>query len=89
MSWLRRLFNTFHPSSLQRDIERELSFHLAERADELRSEGMSDDEAMRRARIQFGNPIVQGERIRDVDIANWADALLRNVRYAARAVAVQ
>jgi len=33
MSWLRRLVNTFRPARLHRDIERELSFHIAERAD--------------------------------------------------------
>ena len=86
MSWLRRLLNTFRPSKVQRDIERELAFHLAERADQLRSEGMSDAEARRRARLQFGNPIVQAERTREVNIANWADALLRNLRYSGRAV---
>ena len=86
MSWLRRLLNTFHPSKVQREIERELAFHLAERADQLRSEGMSDAEARRRARLQFGNPVVQAERTREVNISRWADALLRNVRYAGRTV---
>lgn len=87
MSWLRRLLGTFRPSKLHDDIERELSFHLAERADQLRSEGASDAEATRRARMQFGNPVLQAERTRDVDIAHWVDAVLRNFRYAARAVA--
>lgn len=86
MSWLRRLFNTFRPSGLRRDIERELSFHLAERADQLRSEGLSEAEARRRARLQFGNPIVQAERTREVMIANWADAVLRNLRQSGRAL---
>ncbi len=86
MSWLRRLLNTLRPSRLQRDIERELSFHRAERADDLRSECGSDAEAMRRARLRFGNPAVQAERTRDVNIASWAEALFRNFRYAARAI---
>lgn len=86
MSWLRRLFNTFRPSRVEREIEREISFHLAERADQLRAEGMSDAEAKRRARLQFGNPLVQAERTREVNVANWADALLRNLRYSSRAM---
>lgn len=86
MSGLRRLFNTFRPAKMQRDIERELSFHLAERVDHLRAEGLSHAEAVRRARAQFGNPIAQGERTRDADIASWAETLVRNVRYAARAI---
>jgi putative ABC transport system permease protein len=64
MSWLGRLLNTFRPSKVQSDIERELAFHLAERADQLRSEGLSEAEARRRARLQFGNPVVQAERTR-------------------------
>jgi putative ABC transport system permease protein len=84
MSLLRRLWNTFRPARLQRDINRELVFHIAERADELRAEGLSDQEAMRRARIQFGNVTLQAERMRDVDIAGSVDAFLRNLRYACR-----
>ena len=84
MSWLHRLWNTFRPERVQSRIDRELSFHIAERTDQLRSEGLSDEEAARRARRQFGNVTVQAERTRDVDIALWADGLLRNVRYAVR-----
>ena len=87
MSWLRRLINTFHPGRLHRDIDRELSFHIAERADQLQAQGLSAEEAARRARIQFGNPIVQRERTRDVDIAGWVDDVVRNVRYAVRTLA--
>ena len=65
MNWLRRLFNTFRPSSLRLDIDREISFHLAERVDELRAKGLSDSEAKRRARLQFGNPVPQAERTDD------------------------
>jgi putative ABC transport system permease protein len=84
MSWLRRLWNTLRPERVQSRIDRELSFHLAERTDQLRSEGLSDEEAALRARRQFGNVTIQAERTRDVDIALWADGLLRNIRYAVR-----
>ncbi len=84
MSWLQRLSNTLRPR--HRDIDRELSFHIAERADQLRADGLSDSEATRRARMQFGNPVVQGELTRDVDIAARVDAFFRNVRYAVRSL---
>jgi len=84
MSWLQRLWNTFRPERVHGDIDREISFHIAERTDQLRSEGMSEEEAARRARLQFGNVTVQSERTRDVDIALWAEAHVRNVRYAVR-----
>jgi putative ABC transport system permease protein len=84
MSWLRRLLNAFRPGRVDRDIERELSFHLTERTEQLQAHGLSRDEAVRRARIQFGNPSVQHEQTRDVDVAAWVDAALRNIRYAVR-----
>jgi putative ABC transport system permease protein len=87
MSWLQRLRNTFRPERVHGDINREISFHIAERTDQLRSEGLSDEEAARRARLQFGNVTVQAERTRDMDIALWTEALLRNVRYAVRTLA--
>ena len=77
MSWLRRLLNTFRPGRVERDIDRELSFHIAERTEQLQAQGMSREEAVRRARIQFGNPSVQRERTRDVDVAAWVDAASR------------
>jgi putative ABC transport system permease protein len=86
MSWLRRLSNTLCGGRHNRDLERELSFHIAERSDQLRSEGLSDDEAKRHARLQFGNPIVQRERTRDVDVAQWLDTFLCNVRAGVRSL---
>ena len=84
MSWLHRLWNTFRPERVRSRIERELSFHIAERTDQLRAEGLSEQEAARLARRQLGNVAVQAERTRDVDIALWADGLMRNVRYSIR-----
>lgn len=87
MAWLRRLWNTFNFERVQRDIDRELSFHISERVDQLRAEGLSDDEATRRARLQFGNVTVQAERTRDMDVSAWLDALRRDTRYAIRSLA--
>ena len=84
MSWLRRLVNTLRPARLERDIDREMAFHITERADHLRDEGLSDQDARRRARIQFGHPAVQRERIRDVDVASVLDDGLQNMRHALR-----
>src|SRR5688572_24512015 len=86
MSWLRRVTNTMRSGRHGRELDREMAFHVAERADQLRLEGLSEDEAERRARLQFGNPLVQAENTRDVDVALWLDSLSRNVRYALRAL---
>jgi predicted permease len=84
MSWLRRLVNTVRPATLERDIDREITFHIREREDEFRAGGLSAGEARRRARLQFGSPVVQREDTRDVDTAIVVEALLRNVRLALR-----
>src|SRR5262245_8132330 len=84
MSWIRRLINTIHPATLERDIDREVAFHIREREDELRASGLSADEARRQARLQFGHTVAQRERTRDVDVASLLDSLLRNVRLALR-----
>jgi putative ABC transport system permease protein len=86
MSWLRRLVNTLRPDHLDRDIDREIAFHLSERADELRAAGLNDEQARRLARIRFGNQLAQRERTRDADIALWLDATARHVRYAVRSL---
>lgn len=86
MPWLRRLSNTLRPRRHQREIEREITFHVDERTTQLQRDGLSADEARRMARMRFGNLLVQAERTRDADIALWLDALIRNVRQAARAL---
>jgi len=82
MRWLRRLWNTVRPGRVERDIDREMRFHLAERVDELRAQGLSDAEAARRARMQFGNLSLQADRTRDMDVSLVADALARDAKYA-------
>src|SRR5579872_323643 len=85
--WVGRLLNVVRPERLDRDLERELRFHVAERIDELRESGLTADAAAKVARRQFGNYTAQVERTRDMDIAEGLDAMLRNVRLALRGLA--
>jgi putative ABC transport system permease protein len=71
---------------MDRDLERELSFHVAERADELQASGMSEQEAMRIAQRQFGNYTARLEQTRDVDINGRLESIVRNLRHAVRAL---
>ncbi|HEY9465698.1 MAG TPA: ABC transporter permease, partial [Vicinamibacterales bacterium] len=84
MPWLRRLVNTLRPATLERDIDREIAFHIREREDELRAGGLSADEARRRARLQFGHTVAQRERTRDIDVTTLLDSSLRNIRLSLR-----
>ena len=62
MAWYQRFWNVFRPERLQSDLERELSFHVTERVEELQESGMDQAEATRTARRQFGNFTTQLER---------------------------
>ncbi len=86
MPWLHRLRNALRPGRLERDIRRELAFHVEERAGELEQDGLSPDEARRRAWRQFGNVPLQAERTRDADVTLWLDAASRHLRLAVRSL---
>jgi len=86
MAWYQRFWNVLRPARMEKDLERELSFHVAERAEELEAAGMSKAEAWRSARRSFGNYTAQVESTRDIDTSAWADSLTRNLRQAVRAL---
>lgn len=87
ISWIRRVANVFRRNSLHRDIERELTFHIAERMDDLTASGLSEAEAARIARQQFGNLNLQIEETSHMDFTLWLDAVLRHFRLAVRTLA--
>jgi putative ABC transport system permease protein len=87
MAWYRQVWNILHPDRLQREIEKELAFHVNERAEELQQGGLSKAEAERAAHLQFGNLTAQIERTRDMDIPKYIEATLRNFRFAVRSLA--
>lgn len=51
MTWWSRLWRR---NKLEQDLGRELQFHIAERISALKSSGLSDDEACRSVRQEFG-----------------------------------
>jgi predicted permease len=86
MAWYRRFWNVFRSRRLQRELERELSFHLTERVEELQERGLDQAEATRMARLQFGNLTAQVGRTRDMDINECVEWTARNLKYALRSV---
>jgi predicted permease len=71
---------------LERDLDRELRYHVDRRVEDLIKDGLSEPEARRRASIELGGvPQVQ-EAVRDAWIWRWLDALVRDVRYAVRSL---
>ena len=74
----------FHPSRVAVDIEQELSFHIACRADDLARAGLSRAEAERKARIEFGGRERYREESHEALGGNFLDTLFGDLRLAFR-----
>ena len=69
-----------------KDFAEEIKAHLELEADDLRQEGLSEDEALRKARCEFGSVPAAQERFYLKD--RWAglEKLLRDLRFACRSL---
>jgi putative ABC transport system permease protein len=83
-----RLLNLFsrRRDRLERDLDRELRYHLERRVDDLIKAGLSGPEARRRARLEFGGMAQAQEAVRDTWIWRGLDALIRDARHARRSL---
>jgi predicted permease len=87
MSILRlRLQSLFRRSRADRDLSRELRFHLEARIRELIEEGAAPDEARRLAEREFGSRASIEEQCRDQRRVGLVENLLADLRYAARPI---
>src|SRR5438552_18637586 len=84
MPWYARWRNVFRAERLNRELDTELQYHLAETVDRLVENGMSEKEALHEARRRLGPYITQKERTRDMNIAAWLDSTRADVAYALR-----
>jgi predicted permease len=76
--------NIFRRGKLYDDLSEEMHLHIEERVEQLMSEGLSPQEARRRARIAFGNPALVEERSREVWQWPTLESILADVRFALR-----
>lgn len=86
---MARLLNLFgrRRRRLERDLDRELRYHLDRRVQELTSEGLGEAEARRRAGMELGGVSRVQEDVRDTWTLRWLDDLGRDVRFAVRSLA--
>ena len=84
MSWISRLFRR---TSLERDLDKELQFHLDAAVDDYVRGGMSPDEARRRARIDLGGLEQAKESARDARGTRFLEDWWTDTRYALRTMA--
>ena len=66
------------------DFAEEIKAHLELEADELQQEGLSEDQAHRKAKIEFGNVRVARERFYLKSRVAWFDNLVSDIRFAIR-----
>src|SRR6476661_3584039 len=66
------------------DFAEEIKSHFELEADELQSEGLSEEEARRRARVKFGSAQTAQERFYLRGRIVWIDNLLQDLKFASR-----
>ncbi len=81
--WMR-LRTLFRRRKLEQDLEQELAFHIAMRAEKNREEGMSAREAIQEARREFGNITWFRESCRELWGFGSLEVLGRDIRYGCR-----
>ena len=81
---LLRLRSLFRREVVDEELDGELRFHLEQQVDSYVRQGLSRDEAIRRARIEFGGLDQVKEEHRDARGIGLAEDLARDVRYAVR-----
>jgi putative ABC transport system permease protein len=80
-SWLRA---TLRRSRMENEMDAELRFHLEEYAEDLMRGGVPRQEAMRRARLEFGGIERIKEEVREARGVTFLDQLIQDLRYGAR-----
>jgi putative ABC transport system permease protein len=75
---------TFRRSVLEGEMDAEMKFHLEAYAEELMRNGVGREEAMRRARVEFGGIASAKEECREARGAKIIETLLQDLRYGTR-----
>jgi putative ABC transport system permease protein len=82
--FIRRVLALFRWRSRDRDMEREMAFHVDSLVRDYARGGLSDADAQRAARRQFGNLTRLKERGHDEQTMRLVEDVTRDVRHAAR-----
>jgi len=80
-SWLRA---TLRRSRVEREMQAELRFHIEAFAEDLVRRGVPREEALRRARIEFGGMERAKEECREARGLSFIDSLLQDLRFGLR-----
>jgi predicted permease len=83
MRWLKRLL---HKSGAERELDRELQFHLDQQIAANRAAGMEPNEARRQALLTLGGLERVKQEVRDAHWESHLESLLLDFRYALRSL---
>jgi predicted permease len=81
MRWWSRLWRR---NKLEQELTQELQFHITERISALKSTGVSEEEARRRVRQEFGGVEQVKEVCREARSTRWLEDLFRDFRFGTR-----
>jgi macrolide transport system ATP-binding/permease protein len=81
MSWLQRLFSR---KRAENDLDRELRFHFESQVADKISSGISESEARRLTRLEFGGIDQIKEDCRESRGSQWLESIVQDVRYGLR-----
>jgi predicted permease len=87
MSFVDRLRSLFRRSLKNAEMEEELRSHIQHRADDLQRSGLSQAEAERRARVEFGGYERYRQESYEAAGSHFFERLLQDVRYGWRVLA--
>lgn len=81
---MRKLYDLFRRSALERRMQEEFDHHMAMLVDEYRKQGHTIEEANLRARREFGSLEMQKDRHREARSFPWLEDLFADLRIAVR-----
>ena len=84
MGWVARIRNLGRRGKIDAEIVEELRTHVEMAVEDGVRSGLTEEEARRRARVRFGNPVVMRERTMGADAALGIESLGRDVKFALR-----
>jgi putative ABC transport system permease protein len=84
---LFRLRSLFRRDKVESEADAELRFHFDQQVAKLMKSGLMREEAMRRARLEFGGHEQLKEEIREARGVNLIETLLQDIRYGLRILA--
>src|SRR6266568_8720741 len=79
-----RLRSLFHRAQADQELDDELRDHLERKTEEYMAQGMTQEEAHRRARLDLGGIEQTKEKCREARRVNWIQDLAQDLRYGLR-----